>query len=86
MTTRKAGGVLLGYNPRTAGPAPKGAGPNFVQAALLLDPWHAGQTGYLRANGSSYSLTLSLSRATSAFSCSRMYFAIVASFRPTVDT
>lgn len=38
------------------------------------------------SKGSSYSLTLSRSSAMSTFSYSRMYFAIVASFRPTVDT
>ena len=41
---------------------------------------------YFLLNGSSYSLTLNLSSAMSWASCSLMYFAIVASFRPTVDT
>ena len=48
-------------------------------------PEAAGLRRYL-ANGSSYSLTLSLSSAWSEASCSRMYFAMVASFRPTVET
>ena len=37
-------------------------------------------------NGSEYSFTLSLSSAMSEASCSLMYFAMVASLSPTVDT
>ena len=41
---------------------------------------------HLYLNGSSYSLTLSLSTAISCFSCSLMYLRIVSSFNPTVLT
>ena len=88
-TTRIAGGLLLGYNPWLARPAPQGAWPGRPSRPRALDagqpPEAAGLRRYL-ANGSSYSLTLSLSSAWSEASCSRMYFAMVASFRPTVET
>ena len=88
-TTRIAGGLLLGYNPWKAQPAPQGAWPGRSSRPDALDagqpPEAAGASGYLE-KGSSYSLTLSLSSAWSEASCSLMYFAIVCSFRPTVDT
>jgi len=40
----------------------------------------------LPLKGSSYSFTLNLSRAISCLSCSAMYFLMVDSFNPTVDT
>ena len=93
MTTRIAGGLLLGCNPKEPRPGTQVPGLNFVQARLPLDSWRARQTGgsaYFPLdpleNGSSYSFTLSLSSAMSALSCSLMYFAIVDSFSPTVLT
>ena len=88
MTTRVAGGLLLGYNPINAGQGLKSlAFASFRPYGRLTRgvPVKRAVPGYF-LNGSSYSLTLSRSRAMSACSCSRMYFAIVASFRPTVDT
>ena len=88
MTTRTAGGLLLGYNPRDPGQGLKSlAFTSFRPNGPLTrgGPVEPAVPAYL-LNGSSYSLTLSLSRAMSARSCSRMYFAIVASFNPTVDT
>ena len=79
--------MLLGYNPWKAG-APKDAGLHAVQALLPLtrgEPVEPAGPGYF-LNGSEYSLTLSLSSAMSAASCSLMYFAMVASLSPTVET
>ena len=88
-TTRIAGGLLLGYNPWLARPAPQGAWPGRPSRPRALDARQPPEAADLRrylANGSSYSLTLSLPSAWSEASCSRMYFAMVASFRPTVET
>ena len=87
-TTRIAGGLLFGYNPGGAGLRLKAPGPDVRPGRMRLMPGSRPrrQAGGYLANGSSYSLTLNLSRAWSAASCSRMYFAIVASFSPTVDT
>ena len=68
--------------------APKDAGLHAVQALLPLtrgEPVEPAGPGYF-LNGSEYSLTLSLSSAMSAASCSLMYFATVASSSPTVET
>ena len=68
--------------------APKDAGLHAVRALLPLTrgaPVEPAGEGYF-LNGSEYSLTLSLSRAMSEASCSLMYFAIVASLSPTVET
>ena len=83
MTTRIAGG-----NPNGAGQGLKSlAFTSFRPNGPLTrgTPVEPAVPAYL-LNGSSYSLTLSLSSAMSARSCSRMYFAIVASLSPTVDT
>ena len=88
MTTRTAGGLLLGYNPRDPGQGLKSLALTSFRPNSPLTrgvPVEPATSDYL-ANGSSYSLTLSLSSAMSALSCSRMYFAIMASFSPTVDT
>ena len=55
---------------------------------LSLLPPFKGRSYYLPLplKGSSYSRTLSLSSAISRCSCSSIYFLIVASFSPTVDT
>ena len=68
--------------------APKDAGLHFVQALLPLTRGASVEpagAGYF-LNGSEHSLTLSLSSAMSAASCSLMYFAMVASLSPTVET
>lgn len=68
--------------------APKDAGLHAVQALLPLtrgEPVEPAAPGYF-LNGSEYSLTLSLSSAMSAASYSLMYFAMVASLSPTVET
>ena len=57
-----------------------------MAAWLVASPPDGHVPAYFLLNGSSYSLTLSLSRAMSAASCSLMHFAIVASFMPTVET
>lgn len=65
--------------------APKDAGLHFVQALLPLTrgaPVEPAGEGYF-LNGAGCSLTLSLSSAMSAASCSLMYFAMVASLNPT---
>ena len=88
MTTRIAGGLLLGCNPRDPGQGLKSlALTSFRPDGPLTRgmPVEPAVPAYL-LNGSSYSLTLGLSSAMSARSCSRMYFAIVASLSPTVDT
>ena len=84
ITTRQTGGLHRGYKPRYL-PASQGAGFHFVQALLHLPLWLTPKGVYL-ANGSSYSFTLSLSKAMSAFSWSCIYFLIVDSLSPTVDT
>ena len=90
-TTPKRGGLLLGCNPRVAGPRLKTPALTVFRPHCVLT--RGGRSNRRqrfglapRENGSSYSFTLSRSSAMSAFSCSRMYLAIVASFRPTVDT
>ena len=68
--------------------APKDAGLHAVRALLPLTrgaPVEPAGAGYF-PNGSERSLTLSLSSAMSAASCSLMHFAMVASFRPTAET
>ena len=87
-TTRIAGGLHKGYNPMAPGQGLKSLALTSFRPNSPLTrgaPVEPAPRGYL-LNGSSYSLTLSLSWAMSARSCSRMYFAIVASFSPTVET
>ena len=57
-----------------------------MAAWLVASPPDGHVPAYFLLNGSSYSLTLSLSRAMSAASCSLMHFAIMASPRPAADT
>ena len=52
----------------------------------LLQPLKGRSYYLLPLKGSSYSFTLSLSNAISCFSCSSIYFLMVASFNPTVLT
>ena len=86
MTTRTAGGLLLGYNPRDPGQGLKSlALTSFRPNGPLTRRMPVKPAAYL-LNGSSYSLTLNRSRAMSARSCSRMYLAMVFSLRPTVLT
>ena len=85
MTTRIAGGLLFGYNPKGGRASVSRRWPSLRSGHIALASLAAAGSGYL-AKGSSYSLTLNLSSAWSCASCSRMYFAIVASLSPTVDT
>ena len=57
-----------------------------MAAWLVASPPDGHVPAHFLRNGSSGSLTLSLPRAMSAASCSLMYFAIVASFMPAVET
>lgn len=45
MTTRIAGGLLLGCNPKGPRPGTQVPGLNFVQARWPLDAWRARRTG-----------------------------------------
>jgi len=88
ITTRQTGGLLA---PKRGNyrPAPKDAGFHFCSSLLPLPllPPLKGRLYYLPPlKGSSYSRTLNLSSAISCFSCSSIYFRIVASFSPTVLT
>lgn len=85
MTTRIAGGLLLGYNPRIPGQCLKTPARTAFRPHCSSARGGPVEPAYL-LNGSSYSLTLSLPGAMPAASCSRMRFAIVASFSPTVVT
>ena len=88
MTTRIAGGLHKGYNPMATGQGLKSlAFTSFRPNGPLTrgGPVEPAAPAYL-LNGSSYSLTLSLSWAMSARSCSRTCFAMVFSFSPTVLT
>ena len=83
-----SGWFALRVSPMEGRRAPKDAGLHAVQALLPLtrgEPVEPAGPGYF-LNGSEYSLTLSLSSAMSAASCSLMYFAMVASLSPTVET
>ena len=86
-TTLKKGGLLLGYNPRAPGSRLKArARTSSRPSASWPVARRSNRQHHPLLKGSSYSFTLSLSSAMSWDSCSLMYLAIVASFRPTVDT
>lgn len=83
--TRKTGGSNWGYKPPTLARASRRG--LLLRSSLNAFATLAAPKGaHLYLNGSSYSLTLSLSTAISCFSCSLMYLRIASSFNPTVLT
>ena len=89
MTTRQTGGLTTGYKPLILASASR-RWLSLCSSHTALYSFAAPVRGvfitYLPLKGSSYSRTLNLSNAISYFSCSSMYFFIVASLSPTVDT
>ena len=88
ITTRLTGGLHKGYKPIMPTRVSR-RGLSLCSSLLplpLLPPLKGRSYYLLPLKGSSYSRTLSLSIAMSCFSCSSIYFLIVASFIPTVDT
>lgn len=89
MTTRQTGGLKTGYKPLIPASASRrwlSLRSSHIAFFTFAAPFRDVFTTYLPLKGSSYSFTLNLSNAISCFSYSSIYFLIVDSLIPTVDT